>query len=66
MPDAVNLWIGDDKSVTTIHSGEYLSPSRNHIMTMFEDPYENIYQVIRGRKLFTLLPPTDSWALQGQ
>ncbi|KAH8830899.1 cupin-like domain-containing protein [Flagelloscypha sp. PMI_526] len=48
MPDAVNLWIGDDKSVTTIHS----------------DPYENIYQVIRGRKLFTLLPPTDSWALQ--
>ncbi|KDQ64509.1 hypothetical protein JAAARDRAFT_145309 [Jaapia argillacea MUCL 33604] len=42
-PDAVNLWIGDSKSTTSIHS----------------DPYENIYTVIRGAKHFTLLPPTD-------
>ncbi|KAH9850763.1 Clavaminate synthase-like protein [Lenzites betulinus] len=47
-PDAVNLWIGDQKSVTSIHS----------------DPYENIYTVIRGSKQFTLLPPTEGWCLK--
>ncbi|KAI0677364.1 Clavaminate synthase-like protein [Trametes maxima] len=47
-PDAVNLWIGDEKSVTSIHS----------------DPYENIYTVIRGSKTFTLLPPTEGWFLE--
>ncbi|OSD04660.1 Clavaminate synthase-like protein [Trametes coccinea BRFM310] len=47
-PDAVNLWIGDEKSVTSIHS----------------DPYENIYTVLRGSKQFTLLPPTEGWCLK--
>ncbi|KAI0921861.1 hypothetical protein AcW1_004276 [Taiwanofungus camphoratus] len=47
-PDAVNLWIGDSASVTSIHS----------------DPYENIYTVIRGAKHFTLLPPTEGWCLE--
>ncbi|KII95182.1 hypothetical protein PLICRDRAFT_34019 [Plicaturopsis crispa FD-325 SS-3] len=47
-PDAVNLWIGNSKSVTSIHS----------------DPYENIYTVVRGTKHFTLLPPTEGWCLQ--
>ncbi|KAF4574589.1 hypothetical protein EYR36_005937 [Pleurotus pulmonarius] len=47
-PDAVNLWIGDSKSVTSIHN----------------DPYENVYTVIRGAKHFTLLRPTDSCYLQ--
>ncbi|KAI0774451.1 Clavaminate synthase-like protein [Fomes fomentarius] len=47
-PDAVNLWVGDEKSVTSIHS----------------DPYENIYTVIRGAKHFTLLPPTEGWCLR--
>ncbi|KAJ7771368.1 cupin-like domain-containing protein [Mycena maculata] len=42
-PDAVNLWIGNHRSVTSIHS----------------DPYENIYTVVRGSKQFTLLPPTE-------
>ncbi|THH33695.1 hypothetical protein EUX98_g611 [Antrodiella citrinella] len=46
-PDAVNLWIGDQRSVTSIHS----------------DPYENIYTVVRGSKTFTLLPPTEGWCL---
>ncbi|KNZ79808.1 JmjC domain-containing protein E [Termitomyces sp. J132] len=46
-PDAVNLWIGDGRSVTSIHS----------------DPYENIYTVLRGAKHFTLLPPTEGWCL---
>lgn len=47
-PDAVNLWIGNSKSVTSIHS----------------DPYENIYTVVRGEKHFTVLPPTEAWCLQ--
>ncbi|KAG6873326.1 hypothetical protein C0995_000479 [Termitomyces sp. Mi166 len=47
-PDAVNLWIGDGRSVTSIHS----------------DPYENIYTVLRGAKHFTLLPPTEGWCLK--
>ncbi|KAI0068847.1 Clavaminate synthase-like protein [Artomyces pyxidatus] len=47
-PDAVNLWIGNGQSVTSIHS----------------DPYENIYHVVRGRKTFLLLPPTEGWCLE--
>ncbi|KAG0709638.1 cupin-like domain-containing protein [Suillus ampliporus] len=47
-PDAVNLWIGNSRSITSIHS----------------DPYENIYTVIRGRKHFTLLPPCEGWCLR--
>ncbi|KAF8897538.1 Clavaminate synthase-like protein [Infundibulicybe gibba] len=47
-PDAVNLWIGDSRSSTSIHS----------------DPYENVYTVIRGRKHFTLVPPTGGWCLR--
>ncbi|KAI0750981.1 Clavaminate synthase-like protein [Daedaleopsis nitida] len=47
-PDAVNLWIGDENSVTSVHS----------------DPYENVYTVVRGAKHFTLLPPTEGWCLK--
>lgn len=43
LPEAVNLWIGNDKSVTSFH----------------KDHYENIYAVITGEKHFLLLPPTD-------
>ncbi|SCZ98234.1 BZ3500_MvSof-1268-A1-R1_Chr7-1g09066 [Microbotryum saponariae] len=42
-PDAVNVWIGDERSETCVH----------------KDPYENIYLVIRGTKFFTLYPPTE-------
>lgn len=42
-PDAVNLWIGDERAVTSMH----------------KDHYENLYCVVRGKKRFTLLPPTD-------
>lgn len=49
-PDAVNLWIGTSKSISTLH----------------HDPYENLYGVIRGRKHFTLYPPTDLYWLQQQ
>ncbi|XP_063234322.1 bifunctional peptidase and (3S)-lysyl hydroxylase Jmjd7-like isoform X2 [Bacillus rossius redtenbacheri] len=43
MPDAVNLWIGDGRAITSMH----------------KDPYENIYCVVSGCKHFILLPPTD-------
>ena len=42
-PDAVNLWIGDERSETTFH----------------RDHYENVYCVVRGIKTFHLLPPCD-------
>ncbi|CAE6397141.1 unnamed protein product [Rhizoctonia solani] len=49
-PDAVNIWIGGSRSVTSVHS----------------DPYENIYAVVRGAKHFTLLPPTEGYTLHEQ
>jgi len=42
-PDAVNLWIGDSRSISSMH----------------KDPYENFYAVITGSKEFLLHPPTD-------
>eukprot|EP01120_Amphizonella_sp_Union-15-10_P007234 TRINITY_DN2424_c0_g1_i2.p1 TRINITY_DN2424_c0_g1~~TRINITY_DN2424_c0_g1_i2.p1 ORF type:complete len:253 (+),score=36.96 TRINITY_DN2424_c0_g1_i2:311-1069(+) len=42
-PDAVNFWLGDSRSVSSLHS----------------DHYENVYAVVAGQKRFTLLPPTD-------
>ncbi|KYR01333.1 transcription factor jumonji [Tieghemostelium lacteum] len=41
--DAVNFWMGGNESVSSLH----------------KDPYENIYCVVRGSKLFTLIPPID-------
>ncbi|KAL9575993.1 MAG: hypothetical protein Q9212_007485, partial [Teloschistes hypoglaucus] len=43
-PDAVNLWIGNSRSVTALH----------------KDNYENIYAQIRGEKCFVLLPPVET------
>ncbi|TLS29576.1 hypothetical protein PpBr36_01564 [Pyricularia pennisetigena] len=40
-PEAINLWIGNSRSVTAMH----------------KDNYENIYVQILGRKHFVLLPP---------
>lgn len=42
--DAINLWLGDDRSVTSLH----------------KDNYENIYVQIRGQKHFVLLPPVEA------
>ena len=42
-PDARNIWIGDERSVTSVH----------------RDPYENLYLVLRGRKTFRLWAPVD-------
>ena len=41
--DALNVWIGDDRSVTALH----------------RDNYENIYVQIRGEKHFVLLSPVE-------
>ncbi|KAI8905888.1 cupin-like domain-containing protein [Gorgonomyces haynaldii] len=42
--DATNIWIGNEKSKTSMH----------------RDPYENLYVVTHGAKQFTLCPPTDT------
>ncbi|XP_062509764.1 bifunctional peptidase and (3S)-lysyl hydroxylase Jmjd7-like [Corticium candelabrum] len=55
-PDAVNMWMGDSRAVTSMH----------------KDHYENIYCVVKGEKQFILHPPTDApfipydWYLQGR
>ncbi|KAI3687309.1 hypothetical protein L1987_81003 [Smallanthus sonchifolius] len=43
LPEAVNLWIGNELSETSFH----------------KDHYENVYAVVTGEKHFVLLPPTD-------
>ncbi|EME47551.1 hypothetical protein DOTSEDRAFT_69487 [Dothistroma septosporum NZE10] len=42
-PDAINFWLGNDRSTTSLH----------------KDNYENIYAQIRGEKHFVLLPPVE-------
>lgn len=43
LPEATNIWIGDERSVSSMH----------------KDHFENMYVVLSGEKTFTLLPPTD-------
>lgn len=43
-PDAVNLWIGNEASVSSMH----------------KDHYENIMCVTSGEKVFTICPPSDA------
>ena len=49
-PEATNIWIGDERSVTSTH----------------RDPYENLYLVLKGSKIFTLYPPVDEITLPTQ
>ena len=42
-PDAVNLWIGDQRAVSSMH----------------KDHYENLFYCLSGEKVFTLCPPAD-------
>jgi len=42
-PDAVNIWLGNKHSITSMH----------------KDHYENLYAVVKGSKTFILHPPTD-------
>lgn len=43
-PDAVNLWIGDDRATSSMH----------------KDHYENLFYVLSGEKVFTLCPPASA------
>ena len=43
-PDAVNLWMGDERAVSSMH----------------KDHYENLFYVCSGEKVFTLCPPADA------
>ena len=47
-PEAVNIWIGGSRSVTSWH----------------RDHYENIYVVITGSKTFRMRPPADAYAMK--
>ena len=42
-PDAINLWIGNERSVSSMH----------------KDHYENLFYVCSGQKEFILCPPSD-------
>lgn len=42
-PDATNVWVGDERSVTAMH----------------KDNYENLYCQIMGKKIFTLISPLE-------
>ena len=42
-PDAVNLWIGNERAISSMH----------------KDHYENLFYVLSGEKIFTLCPPAD-------
>jgi len=44
VPDAVNLWIGNEQVVSSMH----------------KDHYENLFYVLSGEKVFTLCPPADA------
>jgi hypothetical protein len=43
-PDAVNLWMGDERAVSAMH----------------KDHYENLFYVLSGEKVFGLCPPSDA------
>ena len=43
-PQAVNLWMGNERSVSSMH----------------KDHYENLFYVASGEKVFTLCPPADA------
>ncbi|OAP64219.1 hypothetical protein AYL99_00191 [Fonsecaea erecta] len=49
-PEAVNIWIGNARSVTSTH----------------RDPYENLYLVVKGRKRFVLYSPVEEVCLHAQ
>ncbi|MCJ1403305.1 hypothetical protein MMC11_006528 [Xylographa trunciseda] len=49
-PDAINLWIGNSRSVTALH----------------RDNYENIYCQVIGQKHFTLISPVETGYINEQ
>ena len=49
-PDAINLWLGNSRSVTALH----------------KDNYENLYCQIIGIKHFVLIPPTETACVNEQ
>jgi len=45
--DAVNFWVGDERSYSSFH----------------KDHYENFYTVLTGTKVFWLCPPVSAWCM---
>jgi jumonji domain-containing protein 7 len=48
LPDATNVWMGNERSVSALH----------------KDPYENLYVQITGRKQFVLISPFEAVCLK--
>ena len=69
-PEVANVWIGDERSVTSIHKGSGQSDKTrcqlNACVRACIDPYENLYLVVHGTKTFDLLPPTEFYCLHGE
>lgn len=57
---------GDFFSVTCYVVGHLLQFTEGRALWNVQDHYENIYAVVKGRKLFTLLPPSDAYRLYFQ
>ena len=49
-PDAINLWLGNSESTTSLH----------------RDDYENFYAQIKGAKNFVLIPPVETACVNEQ
>lgn len=49
-PEATNIWIAPQSGT------QWIPP----VSSLHKDSYENLHAVVCGRKLFTLLPPTDA------
>ena len=64
-PDAANLWIGNSKSITSLHHGIIIKHKLYHCLICYEDYYENLYCQIRGIKRFHLFPPIAYPFLEG-
>lgn len=62
-PDAVNIWIGDERSVCRARPSHLLRCEQ--VTSLHADPYENLYVVVRGFKRFTIFPPTERICLHG-
>jgi jumonji domain-containing protein 7 len=48
LPDAVNVWMGNERSISALH----------------KDPYENLYVQITGSKRFVLISPFEGVCLE--
>lgn len=54
--EAVNLWMGSSRSVTSFHHDPYVCLIK---VTTANNRFENIYHVLSGSKTFSLVSPIE-------